>query len=127
MSNLTARLAVRIEDLPDWDFSWGDKKPQRSRHSLTCDDFLPTADDGLQLKSRAVLFTMEILVSHFPSLSHLKNVLPARTSPHVRHSQKSEVVPLKILPRDEKYIAENIEILTDLLTTADLCGDKQVI
>ena len=83
MSNLTARLAVRIEDLPDWDFSWGDKKPQRSRHSLTCDDFLPTADDGLQLKSRAVLFTMEILVSHFPSLSHLKNVLPARTSPHV--------------------------------------------
>ena len=124
MSNLTARLAVRIEDLPDWEFSWGDTKPQRSRHSLTCEDFLPTADDGLILKSRAVLFTMEILVSHFPSLGHLKNVLPSHTSPHTRHSQKSEVVPLKILPRDEKYITENIEILTDLLTTADLSGDK---
>ena len=34
---------------------------------------------------------------------------------------------MKILFRDEKYIAENIEILTDLVNTAKLNGkDKQV-
>ena len=127
MLNVTARLAVRIEDLPDWEFDWGDCKPQKSRSSLTSDDFLPSADDSLQLKNRAVLFTMEILVSEFPSLSHLKRIIPSRTSPHKRHSAKGEVVPMKILFRDEKYIAENIEILTDLVNTAKLSGkDKQV-
>ena len=39
MLNVTARLAAWKEDLPDWEFDWGDCKPQKSRSSLICDDF----------------------------------------------------------------------------------------
>lgn len=126
MRNLTARLAVRIEDPLTWDFDWSDKEPQRSRSSLTCEDFLPSAADGIELKNKAVMYTMEILTAEFPSFHRLKKVVPQRTSPHIRHSARSEVVPMKILFHDEKYISENIEILTDLLSTASLNGDKQV-
>ena len=126
MLNLTARLAVRVENLPSWEFDWADNRPQRSRSSLTCSDFLPSADDGVQLMKHAVQLTMEMLVTDFLSFSHLRKVVPQRTSPHSRPGIKSEVVPLKILFRDEKYISENIEILTDLLQTANLKGDKQV-
>ena len=69
---------------------------------------------------------MELLVTEFPSLHHLKKLVPARTSPHTRPTSKSEVVPMKILFHDELYIAENIKILTDITTTAKLHGDKQV-
>ena len=123
MRNLTARLAVRIEDLPTWDFDWSDKEPQRSRSSLTCEDFLPSAADGMELKNKAVMYTMEMLTTEFPSFHHLKKVVPQRMSPHIRHSERSEVVPMKILFHDEKYISE---ILTNLLNTASLNGDKQV-
>ena len=124
MLNLTARLAIRMQNLPDWDFDWSCTSPQRSRSSLTSEDFLPSADDGVQLKERAVLYMMETLVNEFPTLSHLKKFVPPRKSPHP--TLKAEVVPMKILFHDEKYKAENIEILTDFMNTADLQGDKQV-
>ena len=39
MLNVTARLAVKVQNLPDWEVDWDDITPQCSRSSLTCDNF----------------------------------------------------------------------------------------
>ena len=58
MLNATARLAVSIENLPDWDFDWNDCTPQCSRESLTIGDFLPSVDDAMAIKRAAILYTL---------------------------------------------------------------------
>ena len=45
MLNVTARLAVKVQNLPDWDVDWNDNIPRRPRNSLTCEHFLPSIDD----------------------------------------------------------------------------------
>ncbi len=65
MLNLTARLAVSIRYLPDWDVDWLDSQPQRSRQSLTISHFLPTEEDVQELQARAVQYMMKFLVAEF--------------------------------------------------------------
>lgn len=67
--NSTARLAVKIQNLPDWDVDWFDTKPQQSRQALTISNILPSAEDASVLEKRAVRFLMSFLVSEFSSLS----------------------------------------------------------
>ena len=43
MLNVTARLALKINHLPDWEVDWEDVAP---RNSLTYDTFLPNIDDA---------------------------------------------------------------------------------
>ena len=100
MLNLTARIAVQMQNLPPWDVDWTDSRPQRHRSSLTCADFLPDEEDAAELHKRAVLYTMEVLVTDFKSLSSLKHLVPSRQSPH--RLQKSVAVPMKVLFSDEK-------------------------
>jgi hypothetical protein len=124
MTNLTSRLAVKIRYLPHFDFSWCDTTPQRARSSLTLDNFLPSESDCVILKERAVKFMMTCLVENFPSLSHLRKLIQP---PEPLHTVlPSEVIPMKILFRDEKYKSETIEILSQLLIDAGLSGDQQV-
>ena len=125
MLNLTARLAVKIQNLPNWDVDWSDTRPQRSRQSLTISDFLPSEDDAEQLRKRAHHYIMEFLVTEFSSLSDLKRFLPARDVLHP--VQKAVVAPMKVLFKDEKYKSETIDILTQLMVDAQLSGDPQVI
>jgi hypothetical protein len=67
---------------------------------------------------------MTFLVETFPCLQHLAKLIP---SPDQLHPVvQSEVVPMKILFRDEKYKAETIEILSQLLKDAGLSGDQKV-
>ena len=80
--------------------NWEDKEAQRSRHTLTIDDFLPSDRDGVVLQGNATRYIMEFLVSHFPSLGNLKQLVPARESLHP--VEKSVVVPMKILFKDKK-------------------------
>ena len=40
--------------------------------------------------------------------------------------QKSEIVPMKLLFKDEKYKSETIDILTQFYSDADLTSDHQV-
>ena len=54
MINSTACLAVKIQNLPDWDVDWFDTKPQQSRQALTISDILPSAEDASVLEKRAV-------------------------------------------------------------------------
>ena len=61
---------------------------------------------------------MEILVSDFEQLQELQPFLPSRQSPHPVH--KSQVVPMEILFKDEKFS------LSQLLKDAALTGDSQV-
>ena len=68
---------------------------------------------------------MEILVSEFKSLSPLQPLLPQQELLHP--VQKSEVVPMKVLFKDEKYKDETLDILTQLMKDAKLTGDPQVI
>lgn len=124
MLNLTARIAVQMQNLPPWDVDWTDSRSQRHRSSLTCADFLPDEEDAAELHKRAVLYTMEVLVTDFKSLSSLKHLVPSRQSPH--RLQKSVAVPMKVLFRDEKQKAETIEILSDLMKDAALTGNPQV-
>ena len=53
MLTLTARLAVKIKHLPDFEFDWADNTPQRPRASLKVEDFLPSEADAATL-SRAL-------------------------------------------------------------------------
>ena len=101
MTNLTSRLAINIRYLPDFEFSWSDSTPQRPRSSLTIDDFLPSEIDAAILQERSVCYMMRFLVEMFSDLKHLSDVIPPMESLHP--VVKSEVVPMKILFKDEKY------------------------
>ena len=124
MLNATARLAVRIQNLPNFAFDWGDNQPQRSRTSLTIHDFLPSEGDGIILQERATMYIMEFLVKHFSSLAEMRKFLPSKQQIHP--VQRSQVVPMKILFKDEKQKSETINILTQLLIDGNLKGDNQV-
>ena len=61
---------------------------------------------------------------HFSSLNDRKQFVPPYTTPH--KVRKAEVVPMKVLFKDEKYKSEIIGILMQLMTDADLNGNHQV-
>ena len=123
MLNLTSRLAIEIWDIPDG-VDWSDQTPQGSRRELTAADILPGIEDAAVLKNRAITFLQHFLVTEFDDLHDLQPVAPpAHPSTPTR---KTEVVPMRILFRDEKYVAENVAILGDLVTDANLTGSDQV-
>lgn len=124
MLNVTARLAAMIANLPDWEFDWDDVTPQRPRSHLSCENFLPSIGDADALHQAAMQFIMEFLVEEFSSLQDLREHVPSRQSPHAVRSPT--VVPMPILFRDEKYKAETIEILRELMHDARLSGNPQV-
>ena len=124
MLNVTARLAVKIQNLPNWDVDWDDVTPQRPRSSLTCDDFLPSIADAEALNEAAVQYIMEFLVDEFDCLRVLKQHVPCHRP---LHPTKTPVVaPMPILFRDEKYTAETVEIIRELMVDAKLSGNSQV-
>ena len=124
MLNVTARLAVKIQNLPDWDVDWNDSTPQQPRSNLTCEHFLPSIDDTDALHKAAVQYVMEVLVQEFDSLAHLKPLVPCRQSPHP--VKLPTVAPMSILFKDEKYKAETVDIIRELMVDARLSGDPQV-
>ena len=119
MQNLTSRLAIEINNVPNWDVNWYDNKAQHPRSALSYSHFMPNKDD---LQKCAVQYMMEFLVEHFRSLRHLSHLVPPRQSPHP--VRKSTVVPMKILFHDERYTAETIEILSQLPQDANLTGES---
>ena len=124
MLNITTRLAVRINNLPDWVVDWDDATPQRPRSTLSCDYFLPSTEDADALHETAVQYTMEFLVQSFECLRSMKNLVPPRQSPYP--VKTPTVAPMSILFRDEKYKAETIEIIRQLIEDAALSGNAQV-
>ena len=64
------------------------------------------------------------LVEQFNSLKALQKLLPRSTTPGT--TQKSIIVPMKMLERDEKYTSETIQILQDYRKECVLTGDAQV-
>lgn len=124
MLNMTARLAVSIQNLPDGIIDWNDSTSSRDVNNLTINDILPSAVDAAVLNKRAVHFVMHFLVCEFRSLKDLKSFLPPEQSPHP--VKKSTIMPMKILFKDEKYKAQTIDILTRLISDADLTGKPEV-
>ena len=125
MMNVTTRLAVRIRFLPEFPFSWSDTSPQKSRQSLTIEDYLPSASESQQLEERATRYMMGFLVETFACLQDLQSFVPVMEPLH--QPQKSQVVPMKLLFRDEKYKSETIQILSQLIQDANLSGEAQVL
>ena len=124
MLNMTARLAIEIRNIPGWNVDWNDRAPQRDPATLTISNLLPSEGDGTELEKRAVNHIMHFLVEEFPSLSDLQPLLPSSKTDPVG---KSNVVPMKILFKEEKYKSETTEILTRLVKEADLSGKPEVI
>ena len=122
MLNMTARLAIEMRYLPQWEVEWDDETPQRDPVTLTISDLLPGDIDGRVLQKRAVLHIMSILIE-FPSLSYLSSLMPAEEHINVK---RSNVVLMKILFKDEKYKAETIDILGQLVCDAELSGKPEV-
>lgn len=122
MLNPTARLAVRIQNLPLWEVHWADTQPQRSRATLTIDDILPK--DATAVRDHALLYLMQFLTQEFKSLRDLAPLVTKRKSPHP--VQKTQVAPMKIVFNDEKYKADTIEILARLREDARLTGVPEV-
>ena len=122
MLNVTARLAVDIRYLPaELDYT---NTPQKSRSTLSVDDILLSSEDGEVLITRAVRYVKEFLVTHFQDLAGLAELAPKEECPHP--VQKSSVVPMKVLMKDEKYTDDTIDILSQLAADANLSGDSQV-
>ena len=63
-------------------------------------------------------------MTHFATLSDLKQFLPSKSVDYP--VVKSEVIPMKMLMKDEKYTTETIDILTQIFNDAGLTGDHQV-
>lgn len=84
----------------------------------------PSVEDADHLMKRAKSFLMEFLAHEFTDLADLKPFVPEHQSPHP--VCKSEVVPMKVLFKDEKYTAETIDILSQLMIDANLNCDPQV-
>ena len=124
MLNLTTRLAVNLRYLPDWEVNWSDTCPQRSQESLTISDFPPSEEDAEMLRERAIHYTMEFLVTEFSSLTDLKRHVPSQQPFHP--VQKTQVVPMSILFKDELYKSETVEILSQYIADAQLSGCHQV-
>ena len=114
---------MNIRYTPDDQFDWSDDKPQRSMDSLTVADFMLSKSDAEEMSTRATRYMMGSLVANFSTFSDLKEFVPDETPLHP--VVKTEVIPMKILFRDEKYISEN-DRDTKLLENAKLCGDPQV-
>ena len=122
MVNVTSRIAVSIRYLPEAAAEY--TTPQGIRNRLDPFDLLPSPEDGIVMEERAVNFLMRYLVTHFDSLAHLQCFAPKESSPHT--VIKSEVVPMKILEKDEKYIHVTIDILERLAEDAALIGKSEV-
>ena len=110
--------------IPDFPFEWSDTKPQRSHQSLTIDDFLPSSEDAMKLQQNAAQYLMSFLVENFTDLADLQSYVPPMEPIHP--PEKSEVVPMKILFKDEKLKSDTIDILTQLMMDANLDGTPQV-
>ena len=67
---------------------------------------------------------MGFLVEAFTCLEYLRPFVPAMESLH--QLQKSQVIPMKLLFRDEKYKSETIQMLSRLIKDANLSGDPEV-
>ena len=67
---------------------------------------------------------MGFLVETFSNLNDLSELVPEQESIHP--VSRSEVVPMKILFKDEKYKSQTIDILTQLISDANLSGNHQV-
>ena len=124
MNNVTSRLAVQIKHIPEGQVDWSDTKPQRSLNDLTIDDLVPNEEDGCVLHGRAVAYVMKILVTFFKCLSSLQNLVAKPRCPYP--PSKSEVVPMKILAKDEKYQQANLEILESFKMEANPSAIPQV-
>ena len=85
---------------------------------------MPSEEDAGEVHKRAVTYMIKFLVEHFPSLSNLSQLVPATKSIHP--VAKDEVVPMSVLLKDEKYIADTIDILSALTDDANLTGESQV-
>ena len=124
MMNVTSRLAVSIRYLPEFDFDWSNNTPQRSRDPITIKDISPSESDAAVFKEHAIQYLMDFLVKTFSSLCDLEEFIQVVTSIHP--VKKSDVVPMKLLLKDEKYKSETIGILTQLYEDTNLSGDHQV-
>lgn len=124
MRNTTTRLAIQIDHLPPYDFSWDDYTPQKKRSDLTVDDVFPNVEDGRMLFERATQYTMRVLVEDFPALSGLKKFVAKVDQGSAVHT--STIVPMKLLFKDEKYTDDNIQILQEYSTECNLVGNPQV-
>ena len=91
--------------------------------SLTISDFMLSESDAEEMGARATSYMMRFLVTNFSAFSDLKKFVPDETPLHP--VVKTEVIPMKILFRDEKYISETIEILTKLVEDGKLCRDAE--
>ena len=124
MVNVTTRIAVEIAHLPPFQFSWSDSTPQKPRSKLVAADILPTSTDGKQMFDRATEFIMRFLTENFPTLENLKEILPPAQS--TSSQEKSTIVPMPIMQRDEKYTDDTIKILHDFKSDCNLTGEPHI-
>ena len=84
MCNVTTWLAIEIDVLPPYNFSWEDCTPQKMRNNLTLDDILPNVEDGRILIQRAVQYTTNF----------------GRRVSHIQQSYKFQCVQVQNCPNE---------------------------
>ena len=90
-----------------------------------CSYSLPSEVDGEEFYRRAVHFVMQLLVTEFDSLSNLSRYVPPEKP--LFPDTKTNVVPMRLLFRAEKYTSESVEILKETAKGAGVQGSPHVL
>jgi len=88
-------------------------EPQRDYRALKPADLLPSTNDVECLIEDYVHMTMHIAVKHIAYFSYLKDMIPRYLVDDEMHQlkQKTEVIPLSVLPKNEQKYGEVVDIL----------------
>ena len=92
-----------------------EKKQKQKQKNKEVEDLLPDKADARKLKERAV---MRFLLKEISALSDLKDLVPSESPLHP--VQKTEVIPMCVLSKDEKYTSETVDILAQLMIDSNL-------
>ena len=87
--------------------------PQRNYFEIPVHSFIPSDDDLQHIRREDVILMSRVAFKHIPFFQQFKDIVPLYISKPVSQSQKekSKVIPLPVLYKNEQYYQDVVEIL----------------
>ena len=89
--------------------------PQFRIEDLLVEHILPNNDDFVTIRSNFIKIISDIAAEHIPRLSFMKHSMPKIIKGPYNDllAEKTEVIPLEVLPFNEQYYDDDIKILSN--------------
>ena len=87
--------------------------PQRNYFEIPVHSFIPSDDDLQHIRREDVILMSRVAFKHIPFFQQFKDIVPLYISTPVSQSQKekSKVIPLPVMYKNEQYYQDVVEIL----------------